>query len=110
MFSTKKRSDLALAFLARIAQDFVGQFLEFGYKEAVHVLGVRVEAATQVQRGMQVQAAEFGETRLAETQAGRHKFDVAFLQRIVYHLLAFVHQNRAGRVDQKAAAFRVRVQ
>ena len=71
---------------------------------------MRIETAAQVQRGVQLQAAEFGQARLAEVQAGRHEFDVTLFQGIVDHLLAFVHQNRTGRIDQVATAFRVCVQ
>ena len=79
--------------------DRIGEFLELGNKETVHVVGVRVEAAGGAQGGVEAPFPEAGEALLAEVQARGHQPHVPFSQGIVYHPLVLFHLTCGGDRD-----------
>ena len=76
--------------------DRIGEFLELGNKEAIHVVGVRVEAAGGAQRGVEAPFPEAGEALLAEVQAGGHQAHISLFQGIVHHPLVLLHLTCGG--------------
>lgn len=82
----------------------IGNFLELGDKETVHIVSVRVEAPGGTQSGVKAPCLEAGKTFLAEVQAGGHQPHIPLLQGIVYHPLVLFHLDveRTNRKDGRA--------
>lgn len=84
--------------------DRIGELLELGNKETIHVVGVRVEAAGRTQSGVEAPFPEAGKALLAEVQASGHKPHIPLLQCVVYHPLILFHLTYGGRWRRKEKA------
>ena len=85
-------------YLVETGRNLVGDLLELGHKEAVHVVGVRVVPFRQVQARVEPSFSELGETLDAEVEARRHELDVALLQGVVDDALVLLRKDGTSRV------------
>ena len=88
-------------YLVETGRNLVGDLLELGHKEAVHVVGVRVVPFRQVQARVEPSFSELGETLDAEVEARRHELDVALLQGVVDDALVLLRKYGASGVNLK---------
>lgn len=83
---TKSRSFTCLRLRNRI-----GEFLELGNKETIHIVGMRVKSSSGPQSGVETPFSKTGKTFLAKVQACGHKPHISLFQGIVYHPLILFH-------------------
>ena len=67
---------------------------------------VRVVAARQRHRRVEVVVAERGEARSTERQSRVHQLHVALPQRVVDHVLVLEHRDRTGGVNEHRTVLR----
>lgn len=71
--------------------DRIGEFLELGNKETIHIVGVRVEAAGRTQSRVEAPFSKAGKTLLAKVKTCGHQPHIPLFQGIVYHPLILFH-------------------
>lgn len=71
---------------------------ELSYKEAIHVVHVRIDTLCKLQRGMEVLGSVVGQTGLADFEASLNKFHVAVLKSVINDPLILLDWDGACRV------------
>lgn len=84
--------------------DRIRELLELGNKKAIHIVGVRIEAASRAQSGVEAPFSKASKTFLAKVQTGGHQPHIPLFQGIVYHPLVLFHLDYMGEttVDGEA--------
>jgi hypothetical protein len=80
----------------------IGEFLELGNKETIHIVGVRVEASGRTQGRVEAPFSKAGKTFLTKVQACGHQPHIPLFQGIVYHPLVLFHlDSEEDKVNRK---------
>uniref|UniRef100_A0A8D9ES07 Uncharacterized protein n=1 Tax=Cacopsylla melanoneura TaxID=428564 RepID=A0A8D9ES07_9HEMI len=82
----------------------VGELLQFGNKEPVHIVGVRIEPASQLHAGVKLVLAIVDKTLCSKIKTGGYELNVSLPQRIVDNGFILFGQYRTGRVHQVSSS------